>query len=177
MTVIRLFPGGLHSPADHLGGMQPDDGPGRLAVRSGRICESLRPAADEHAPRPPRWQHVIDHQRDVRVALRVVKFPGPGEITAADIDGVQLRVVTPAERNDMRHPGAVDGREPAELALSQVGQFSVREYAHVWSLEGLFIVASSTRVRFSVSPSRSPGGTCSQASRPGPARRRDAWTR
>src|SRR5580698_4226562 len=29
-----LFPGELHPPADHLGGMQPDDGPGRLAVRS-----------------------------------------------------------------------------------------------------------------------------------------------
>ena len=82
VTVTRLFPGELHSPADHLGGMQPDDRPDRFAVRPGRIGEGLRPAADQHAPGPPRRQHVIDHQGDVRVALRVAELPGPGEIPA-----------------------------------------------------------------------------------------------
>src|SRR6266705_5756172 len=108
-----LFPGELHPPADHFGGMQPDDGPGRLAVRSGPICESLRSAADQHASRSPWWQHVIDDQGDVRVALRVAELPGPAEVPAADVDHVQLRVVAPAEGNDVRHPCSIDGREPA----------------------------------------------------------------
>ena len=111
--------------------MQPDDRPGRLAVRSGRIGEGLRPAADQHAPGSPRWQHVIDHQRDVRVVLRVAEFPGPGEIPAADVDRVQLGVVAPAERHDVRHPGGVDGRQPGKPSLGQVGQFSVRK---LWTL-------------------------------------------
>ena len=84
--------------------------PGRLAVRPGRIGEGLRPAADQHAPGPPRRQHVIDHQGDVRVALRVAEFPGPREIPAADVDRVELGVVAPAERHDVRHPGCVDCR-------------------------------------------------------------------
>src|SRR5215471_1985700 len=96
-----LFRGELHSPADHFGGMQPDDRPGRLTVRPRRTCESLRPAADQHAPGPPWWQHVIDHQGDVRVALRVVELPGPGEIPAADVDRVLLGVVAPAQGNDV----------------------------------------------------------------------------
>ena len=108
--------------------MQPDDRPGRV-LRPERIWESLRPAADQHAPGPPRRQHVIDCQSDVRVVLRIVEFPGPGEIPAADVDSVQLSVVTPAKRNDMRHPGTVDSREPAELTFGQVGQLGVREYA------------------------------------------------
>ena len=55
---------------------------------------------------------------------------GPGEIPTADVDSVQLSVVTPAKRNNMRHPGTVDSREPAELTFGQVGQLGVREYAH-----------------------------------------------
>src|SRR5689334_3492591 len=109
-----LFRGELHPPADHFGGVQPDDGPGWLAICPGSFRESLSRAADHHAPGPPRWQHVIDHQGDVRVAPRVAEFPAPGEVPAADVDRVQRRVVTPAEGNDMRHPGGVDGREPAE---------------------------------------------------------------
>ena len=131
LTNAHLLPGELHSPADHFGGMQPDDGPGRLTVRAGRICQSLRPAADQHAPRPPRGQHVINYQGDVRIALRVVELPGPGEIPAADVDRVQLSVVSPAKGNDVRHPGSVDGREPTELAFCQIGQFGVREQAHL----------------------------------------------
>ena len=94
---FALFPGELHPPADHFGGMQPDDRPGRLAVRGGRIRESFRPAADQHASGPPRWQHVIHDQSDIRVALRVAELPGPGEVPATDVDNVQRRVVAPAE--------------------------------------------------------------------------------
>src|SRR5215469_10985677 len=54
---------------------------------------------------PPRCQHVIDHQGDVRVALRIVKFPAPSEVAAADVDDVQFGVVAPAQGNDVRHTG------------------------------------------------------------------------
>jgi len=50
---------------------------------------------------------------------------------AADVDHVQPGVVAPAEGNDVRHPGSVDGREPAELAFGQVGQLGIREHAHL----------------------------------------------
>src|SRR6266581_5281891 len=124
-----LFLGELHPPADHFGGMQPDDGPGRLAVRPGRLRQSLGHAADHYAPGPPRRQHVIDHERDIRVVLRVAELPAPGEVPAANVDHVQPGVVAPAEGNDVRQPGSVDGREPAKLALSQVGQLGIREHA------------------------------------------------
>src|SRR5215472_1975779 len=110
--------------------MQPDYGPSCLAIWPDGLGERLSRAADHHAPGPPRCQHVIDHQGDVRVALRIVKFPAPGEVAAADVDDVQFGVVAPAEGNDVRHTGGVDGREPAELALGQVGQFGVREHTH-----------------------------------------------
>ena len=41
-----------------------------------------------------------------------------------------FEIVAPAEGNDVRHPGSVDGREPTELTFGQVSQFSVREHAH-----------------------------------------------
>jgi hypothetical protein len=66
-ATARYSPANSIPPADHFGGMQLDDRPGRLAGRAGRIGQSLRRAADQHASRPPRRQHVIDHQSDVRV--------------------------------------------------------------------------------------------------------------
>ena len=127
LAVIRLaggqlFCGELHPPADYFGGMQPDNRPGWLAICPDGLRESLSGTADHDAPGPPRWQHVIDHQGDVRVALRVVKLPAPGEVPAADVDHLQRGVVLPAEGNDVRHSGSVDGRQPAELTLGQVGQ-------------------------------------------------------
>jgi len=76
----RMPPGELHPPADHFGGMQPADRPGRLAVWPRSYPRKMpRPCADHHATRgPPRWQHAsIDHEGDVRVVVRVVGiFPG-----------------------------------------------------------------------------------------------------
>jgi len=82
VAVTRLFPGELHSPADHFGGMQPDDRPGRLTVRSRCRCESLRPAADQHAPGPPWWQHVIDHH-----GRGGQRSPHPGRVHLGYPDG------------------------------------------------------------------------------------------
>src|SRR5215469_7669744 len=110
--------------------MQPDYRPSRLAIWPDGLRECLSRAADHHTPGPPRCQHVIDHQGDVRVALRIVKLPAPGEVAAADVDDVQFGVVAPAKRNDVRHTGGIDGREPAELALRQLGYFGVREHTH-----------------------------------------------
>src|SRR5262249_52167772 len=110
---------------------------------------------------PPRCQHVIDHQGDVRVALRIVKFPAPGEVAAADVDDVQFGVVAPAEGNDVRHTGGVDGREPAELALGQVGQFGVGEHTH-----------SATHP-----PVASVNGNGPDATRADPRPRSHAWTK
>jgi hypothetical protein len=79
---------------------------GRPAVRIRRL-----PGRQRCAP------HL--HQGDMRVALRVVELPGPGEVPAANVDHVQLRVVAPAERNHVRHPGSVDSRESAVLTVCQ----------------------------------------------------------
>ena len=54
-------PSRLHPPADYFGGMQPDNGPGWLAICPDGLRESLSGAADHDAPGPPRWQHVIDY--------------------------------------------------------------------------------------------------------------------
>ena len=122
-----LFLCELHPPADHFGGilrmMQGPVGSPPL-VASG---ESLSHAADHHASRSPRWQHVIDHEGDVRVVLRVAEFPGPGEVPATDVDHVQPRIVAPAEGNDV---GASRLRrwlqDQAELALGQVSQLGIQ---------------------------------------------------
>src|SRR6266571_4954074 len=152
-----LFPGELHPPADHFGGMQPDDGPGRLAVRPGRLRHGLGRAADQHAPGPPWWQHVIDHEGDIRVVLRVAELPAPGEVPAADVDHVQPGVIAPAEGNDVRHPGSVDGREPAEPALGQVGQLGIREHAHLALTPPAAIVKAQWTRRYTRRPrSQSP---------------------
>jgi len=111
--------------------MQPEEGPGGLAVRPGRFGQGLGRAADHDAPGPPRRQHVIDYQGDMRVVLRVAELPGPREVPAADVDHVQAGVVVPAQGHNVRHPGGVDGREPAEPAVGQVGQLGLREHAHL----------------------------------------------
>ena len=51
-----------------------------------------------------------------------------------------------------------------DAVLFWSGEAVCKSGAGIWSLEGPFIVAASTRVRFLRLPSRSPGGTCPQVS-------------
>ena len=99
--------------------MQPDDRLGRLAVRAGRICESLRPAADQYAPRPPRWQHVIGHQRDIRVVLRVPtvqRLPAQPRTTESATP-VRRPLMPPSEPHSM-----VQGRVFGNLCGCEAGE-------------------------------------------------------
>lgn len=126
-----LLLGKLQTPADHLGRVQADDGPGWLARRTVRVRQRLGPSADHDASRAPGRQDIIDRECDIRIALHVAELAGPGEVPAADIDRVQVRVVAPAQRDNVRQAGRIDGGEPAELAFGQVRQFRVGEYAHL----------------------------------------------
>jgi hypothetical protein len=166
LAADRLFCGELHSPADHFGWVQPDDRPGWVTIWPGGIRERLRSAADHHASGPPRRQHVVDHQGDVRVALRIVKLPGPGEVPATTIDRVQRGVIAPAEGNDTASrlrrwwrvgrvcsgPGRPAQRRRthssrAHLPLALVTGQQSRRYTHLrWT------VISATRHRHPVMP-------------------------
>ena len=56
------------------------------------------------------------------------------------------------------------GGTARDALCSWSGEAVQKSGAGIWSPEGPFIVAASTRVRFFRLPSGSPGGTCPQAS-------------
>ena len=121
---------GVEAPAEDLGGVDADDWSERLTVRAGRLVQSLGRAAHHDATRPPRRQHVVDRQRNLGIGLDVAELLGPGEVATADVDGLQGRVVGPAQRHDMRYPVGIDGGEPAEPWLAEIGQLGWGEGAH-----------------------------------------------
>src|SRR6266480_861573 len=111
----------VEAPAENLGGVDADGWPERLTVRASRLVQSLGRAAHHDAARPPRRQHVVDRQRNLWIGLDVAELLGPGEIATADVDRLQGGVVGPAQRHDMRYPVGIDGGEPTEPWLAEIG--------------------------------------------------------
>src|SRR5207247_2740986 len=92
--------------------------------------ERLRPAAHLHGARAPRVgaRQVVDADGASPAARDVAELLRARERAPADVDRVELRVVRPADRDDVRRPVGADGREAGEAAtVAQVGQLGVAE--------------------------------------------------
>src|SRR5207237_1241956 len=89
---------------------------------AGNYLAGLGGAADHHTTRLPRREHVVDHQGHLGIRLHVAELGRDSEVPAADVDGVELRVVLPPDRHVAGLAGRVDGGQPAEPALGQVVQ-------------------------------------------------------
>ena len=92
-------------------------------------CLGVTP--DHHAARSKWRQHVVDDERHIRVALSVLEFGSVSKVLTSDVDGVERQVVTPAQRDQVRHAGLVDGGKTTKLSFAQVGQLCLGEGAHV----------------------------------------------
>ncbi len=110
--------------------MDADDRPERPAISACGFGEGLGVAGDHDRPWPPGGQDIVDDQGDLGISLCVSELSGVGEVPSADVDGVEGLVVGPAERDHVGPAVRVDGGEPPEATLGQIGQLGLREHAH-----------------------------------------------
>ena len=59
------------------------------------------------------------------------EFSSESKVPTSDVDGVERRVVTPAQRDKVRHAGLINGRQTTKLSFAQVGQLCLGEGAHL----------------------------------------------
>src|SRR5918994_874047 len=122
----RPFPHPLafDPPRDDSLGMDPDQRP--------FFVEGLSPSAHLYPTRTPRIgaREIVDHDRRAAAPPSVAELLGPGEVPAADVDRLPLRVVAPADGDDVRCPVLSDGGDPPEAALRQVLPLVLSELSH-----------------------------------------------
>jgi hypothetical protein len=73
---------------------------------------------------------VVDQQRDLPVLLDVAPLLAGGEVDAADVDGVLLRVVAVRQRDHVGPAVGPDGGQPGQRDASHVLDLGVGEHAH-----------------------------------------------
>jgi Bacterial capsule synthesis protein PGA_cap len=117
----------LQPPGDDPLGVDPD--PGLIAF------DRLRAPPHLDAPRPPGIdaRQVVDHDRRTAAPPDVPELLGAGQVHAADVDRVELRVEAPAHWHHMRRPVLAHSRDPAKPLrppLAEILEFARGECAH-----------------------------------------------
>src|SRR5215831_7922903 len=117
------LPHRFEAPGDNAPGVDAD---GRL-----RLSNGFRPAAHLDATGLPRRQHVVDYYCRAAATGDVPVLLGRCEVIAADVDGVELGVVCPADGDDVRCAVATQCCDAGQPALTaQIPQFLRSESAH-----------------------------------------------
>src|SRR5262249_30250196 len=156
------------APADDKTGRDPEHFRGEAGAELGAAgLQHLHVAADLDAAHPPRADRceVVAHERNLGMRERVTVLLAPAEVVAADVDGVERRVVPEAGRHHVRRAVGAYRRQPSKPRVLQIPKLRVGEDAHPAS--------SRSGQRLSMARTRQPMAGL----RAGPARRAAPLTR